>query len=143
VIFDQLSQDLRQIRSVTGQLEIKVAGSKRRAIGFPTMKSMWLKVCWLWELRIMYREWASLHHVNGENPSESAFASDRLAEDLDHRGLALQAAVCRAHATQGRQVRDHYRLMEAKYWRASKCPWLPIPDDPELPHLTDPLIVDR
>jgi hypothetical protein len=90
----------------------------------------------------MYREWARLHDVNAEMYSDSALASDRLAEDLDHRGLALQAACCRAYAKQGRRVRDHYRLMEAKYWRASRCPWLPIPEDPEPPHLTDRLSVD-
>jgi hypothetical protein len=90
----------------------------------------------------MYREWADLHHKNAESHSQSALASDRLAEEFAHKGLVVQAAANRAHAKQSRRIGDHYRLMEAKYRRASRCPWSAIPDDPGPPDMCGPLTVD-
>jgi hypothetical protein len=82
---------------------------------------------------------ANLHDRNAEIYSESALGSDRLADDFDHQGLAVQAAFSRDGAKHSRRVVDHYRLMGAKYRRASRYPWLVIPDDPEPPTMPNPL----
>ena len=95
----------------------------------------------LWELRLMYLEWADLHAKNARNHRDHARACEAFAGELANQELALEAAFNRGMVAHSQRVHDFYRQLEAKYRRLALRPWKAVLTDPDPPDLPDPFIL--